>query len=1810
MDSITGLYTTSGSGASEVDNLGIKKGGDIFSDSPERLSLVGKDGKSTTPQKYTQADKTNGKIPAGRDVGDNKDGTIRLGNVAKAELDDEAVNLGQLNERLQNVKADKVPYVSIKSTLKGTGSNYNSDGATGVNSIAIGPKAVAMDENATVIGHDARVNSKNTIAIGASAGNTKLENGSGSVFIGRNAGKDSGIIDHQGAKNWGSVYIGQDAGHGSEGDGNLYLGSNTGFQHNGSQNIFLGDGARNLKDGEKYDDLSLHTQGNRNIAIGNQYVHDPAKVNTDSNAIDDTITIGTGTRVGADRAIAIGSAYDYRNKGENYIATVANGANSIALGSGILVNSKNGVAIGFGSGISDEKITDAVALGSYSQATTKALDAGTKKSVYLVDDAEVAATAASTKGAISVGSTIEGLDEKGNKVKPFTRQITNIAAGTTNTDAVNVAQLKAGLSGKADLDAGNLDNKTGNPNNANETYTDVWKEKLGINEKADKSDITNLTTNINNKADKSDLTNLAKTDLSNITNNGETKIKNLAKGSVEVEAAKNQDIVKVEKTTGTDKDTYTVSVNADKLAKNNTFITSLGDNFAKKDASNIADNKADWETALGLKEYVKSVDSTDNFIEVNSNDKQNPKLSLNTTNLAGDKTFVENIAGNQNFTTKLGDTFVTKTNLAGDLAGYTKLDGSNLATIAKNTWRTALGVSDGDIKTLAQNSVDVVAKKDSKVTVANKGVVDGKQTFEVGVDLTGLNGTAYTFAAGENLTVEDKSGKVKYSLNKDLKNITSIENGGKTYTFGDTNLVDTSVITNKELTTKVTEAVGSSKFAIKGDDNTEGEVKLSEGLSVVGKTDSGITTTAENGKFTLSLNADKVKEIAGVDGLDDKLAAKANLDASNLTDDANKNKWKTALGIKDLNTKQLFTAKADESTEGATIGANGTLNFFGDKNVIASSDASGIKYTLNKDLKDINSITTENKGTLTINAGDNKQYTFGDTNLVDTSVITNKELTTKVTEAVGASKFAIKGDDNTEGEVKLSEGLSVVGGANSELSDKNIGVVAVNNSLQVKLAKNLLGLESAEFKKGADTTTVSAEEGVSTTKTLKVTDSNGKTVAEIDNTQIKDADGKAVTNINSAINNLYTTTKGLTSDNALAVKYDSADKKEITLGGIGATDKVAIKNLASAGDINDAKNEFNAVNAGDLKTALNGVSSSITNKIDIGDFTSLSVTANGGSAKDEIKANENIDFTAKDGIKVAYDKNVNKFTFSADINSIAGNIADNDAFSRKYAMLDGRNLKAAQGFKQDVWREALGLTDANIANIFEEGKDISITKNSNNNKYTIAYKGTGSGTGTGGITENEVRTIIKKYIGGDNIDSSIGSTDNIVTHNVSKQETTNNKNIIAAINKINQEGIGFVHVNGEKLNLNASGKSENDSSAEGKNAIAIGPKSRAVGNNSISIGLESQASGGENAIAIGTGSQANGYKSIAIGVGNVVTGQNSGAFGDPSIVAGIDSYSVGNNNEINSNDTFVLGNKVRVGADMQGAVVLGSGSTAVDKATQESRATVNGITYDGFKGQAASDGMILSVGAKNAERQIKNVAAGKILKDSTDAVNGSQLYATNKIIGNVANSVKNVIGGNAKVNNNGEISASDIGGTGQNNINNAIAYINKRNKSGNSYIDIDAPEGSVLPSVSKGSNSIAIGAGSSDDKRKNVVSVGNATKGLNRTITNVAPGKYGTDAVNMNQLYGVAGGLSKQINDVKKKSSAGIAGAVALGMLPQSNIPGDALVSIGTGYHDSESAVALGISKTSDNARWIFKGGVSYDSQDEVTAGASVGFHF
>ena len=525
-----------------------------------------------------------------------------------------------------------------------------------------------------------------------------------------------------------------------------------------------------------------------------------------------------------------------------------------------------------------------------------------------------------------------------------------------------------------------------------------------------------------------------------------------------------------------------------------------------------------------------------------------------------------------------------------------------------------------------------------------------------------------------------------------------------------------------------------------------------------------------------------------------------------------------------------------------------------------------------------------------------------------------------------------------------------------------------------------------------------------------------------------------------------------------------------------------------------------------------------------------------------------------------YDATKNKFTFSADSSVIGG------ALSNKYAMLDGTNLKAAQGFKQDVWREALGLTNDSMANIFEQGKDISITKNSNNNKYTIAY--TGKGTGTGGISETEVKEIIKEYIGGDIKDPD--SKNKLITHDVSEQKTTENENIIAAINKINQEGIGFVHVNGEKLTRDASGKSKNDSSAEGNNAIAIGPKSRAIGNNSI-----------------------------AIGVGNVVKGENSGAIGDPSIVEADGSYSVGNNNTVSlgANGSFILGNNVSIEKNAKqalalgektkvsvaGGIALGSGSVANRKALDDTtKKDVYLFDNKDVADTVANTKGAISVGSDKVgnkfTRQITGVAAGT---QDSDAVNVAQLKAVEKV---ASQGSKWIAADNRKFDKNGKV------------VNNST------------------------PAKAEGVNSVAIGAGSntkvaSNGKvvdRPNTVSVGGLKDGVvtQRTISNVAPGVLNSDAATMGQLRAGLNDVYGKLGEYKKRASAGTASAMAIGNMPQATIPGKGMVSLGSGFYDGQSAMAIGLSKMSDDGKWVFKGSASYDSQEKAGAALSVGFHF
>jgi len=207
--------------------------------------------------------------------------------------------------------------------------------------------------------------------------------------------------------------------------------------------------------------------------------------------------------------------------------------------------------------------------------------------------------------------------------------------------------------------------------------------------------------------------------------------------------------------------------------------------------------------------------------------------------------------------------------------------------------------------------------------------------------------------------------------------------------------------------------------------------------------------------------------------------------------------------------------------------------------------------------------------------------------------------------------------------------------------------------------------------------------------------------------------------------------------------------------------------------------------------------------------------------------------------------------------------------------------------------------------------------------------------------------------------------------------------------------------------------------------VAIGYFSgaNATGNKNVWIG-RSQASGskGNNTVLIGSNSNVNGdfnygmghgvifegNKNSAIGAYNKIEGNQSGAFGvgtyNVATVKGDNSYSVGNKNEIGANNTFVMGNNVKTSLD--NAVVLGNNSTA------ESSDVVStpSYTYAGgtvnFAGTAPVS--TVSVGATDQERTITHVAAGRVSADSTDAINGSQLYGANQQIDNLYNKISNM----------------------------------------------------------------------------------------------------------------------------------------------------------------------------------------------------------
>ncbi|MBB8027849.1 adhesin, partial [Escherichia coli] len=206
-----------------------------------------------------------------------------------------------------------------------------------------------------------------------------------------------------------------------------------------------------------------------------------------------------------------------------------------------------------------------------------------------------------------------------------------------------------------------------------------------------------------------------------------------------------------------------------------------------------------------------------------------------------------------------------------------------------------------------------------------------------------------------------------------------------------------------------------------------------------------------------------------------------------------------------------------------------------------------------------------------------------------------------------------------------------------------------------------------------------------------------------------------------------------------------------------------------------------------------------------------------------------------------------------------------------------------------------------------------------------------------------------------------------------------------------------------------------EAKADGTDSLALGRLSAASAANAIAMGAESKAA--ENATAVGTKAEANGINSIALGSGSVANTDNTIALGNQSQAVAAGTIAIGQDSKADGANAIALGNGSITGG--VNAIALGQGSYAgLENGTaigaQASAQGKNSVALGA--GSVATDADTVSVGNATAQRKIVNMAKGDIDSGSTDAINGSQLYAISK-------SVADHLGGGATVNSRGVVTS-------------------------------------------------------------------------------------------------------------------------------------------------------------------------------------------
>ena len=1629
-----------------------------------------------------------------------------------------------------NAKTKAANAVAMGNSSRATGTDSfafgNTASAAGTNAIAMGRTAQASKANAIALGGQAQALEANALAIGSTAAASKA--GTMAIGTASKASSNNSTAIGNGAEVTGENSMALGSGAKISANNSIALGAGTEFNDplvntyaaftneiNPSEAgvVAVGNSSTprrivNVAGGQNDNDAATIKQlryVNNNLAMtiaGPTYTGYEANGSTykapDFNIKNSTYhTVKEAVEAAQTNffsAKGISADANYDNKGATGTNATAAGVRAsavgnfgTALGADATATSDKSTALGYKAKVTED---DGVALGSNSVANTAAGVAGYDVSV--ADNRAnrytdlTGSVATSTLGAVSVGQS--------TSVGTETRQITNLAAGKKDTDAVNVAQLR------------NVNLKIAGNTNDNNGKNDVLLDKQTLTVKGDGTYVTTKANNqtidvtlTNDTKDKID--NAANKDLSNITNVGKKNI--TALGTI-VEAGNNVTIPAATVDTTTGQKTYTVNAMDTKVSLGTSGLMTLTGGtpdvngvrnytvdvdptkVAKTDLSNINN---DGKTVI-REEAQKAVKviAGQNTTVTEGTDGTYKTYAVNVAS-AGDYRLVENsaaadkaytVTGNKvDLTVQDGSTPAnTKTVTIKDIASKTELDSTKTDLTNKiSDTKTELTTKINDTKTELSNKIDdtktdlintglkfnadnndvktnklgstvtvsgdanittkitqtgddstiaVALNKDlnvktvtatdtvkaSTTTAGNQTATDNKGGTQTGNFVTGLDNTAWNmadpvFVSGRAAT-EDQLKKVSDAVraaNAGSSDYRLIENDtatDKAYTVT-SNKVDLKVKDDKSGTTNtVTIKDIASKTELDKLDDRAVKYDLDPATNVADK--SKVTYEGPTYNSTNKTGGTHVTNVAYATGNDGSEAVNVDYLTDKIKDssDALINK-----GLKfDANVGGVQTNKLGSTVTVQGEGAEADANYSGKniKTFITQNTTTGnttIDVKMNKNLE-VETVTAtgangkdgkigiNGKDGVTTNLSitrDGKPGVDGVAGTTTTRIVYEKPDGTTEEVATLNDGLKFKGDMGATSNVKLNKQVDVTGGVTNAAdlaTDNNIGVTSAvvdaqgNAKLQLRLAKDITGLKSV-------TATDTVKAGTATVGSQSATDNKGANqtgnfVTGLDNTAWNMADPVFVSGRAATEDQLKTVSDAVKAASASSSDYrlienDAATDKAYTVTGnkvdlkvkddkSGTTKTVTIKDIASKTELDkldDRAVKYDldpATNTADKsKVTYEGPTYNSTNKTGGTHVTNVAyATGNDGSEA------VNVDYLT-DKIKDSSDALINK------------------------------------GLK----------FDANVGGV-----------QTNKLGSTITVQGEGTEADANYSGEN-IKTFIKQ---------------NTTTGNTTI-DVKLNKNLVAdsiKINKDGKDGKDGVSITGP---TGVAGQDGNNgkvgiTGADGKDAVSISGKD-GVGHIGLTGPAGTNGKDGSNGIDM---SVKNGYDDAAKGVKGekgvdgvdgitrIVytdnTGEHQVATMDDGMLYGGDTGAVIKkklNNQVNVKggitDAAKLSNEDNIGVVADGTDTLmlrlakdlkGLNSATFNNGT-DGNTVVNGggLTINDAAGNpltsVTKDGVVITDGPSMtkdgidaSDKKITNVADGTIGAGSKDAVNGGQLH--------------------------------------------------------------------------------------------------------------------------------------------------------------------------------------------------------------------------